>query len=233
MCPISVFWGSWWASQCCGHRKEDISNALLCSLKILYWAAVLPRGCAQATWMGKWCQMSLSCLIQEGMNWKRKCFPLMCFPGSSSGASSAEGLLWPLSCSRLWQGCWFPVDSQPEPCLKWWYGSGWDWAKEHRESGGPFVTHLVVGQPPWPLWMKVSSSAVHRRLLPWELSAGWCSSWEKALWDPLLSFHELGEDCAAEAGASKKVATSPSPLFLYFELFIFTLFFFYLLGSAP
>lgn len=35
--------------------------------------------------MGRWCQMSLSCLIQEGMNRKKKCFP-----GSSSGTSSAR-----------------------------------------------------------------------------------------------------------------------------------------------
>lgn len=46
-----------------------------------------------------------------------------------------------------------------------------------------------------------------------------------------MSFHELGEDCAAEAGASKKVVTSPSSLFFmyffffYFALFIFTFFF--------
>lgn len=210
MCPTSVFWGSWWASQYCGHRKEDISSALLSSLKILCWVVVPQQGCAQAAWMGRWCQMSLSCLIQEGMNRKRKCFSLLVFLGTVMALALPGSLLWPLSCSSLWQGCWFSVDSQPEPTLN----GGMGQAEMGPRSPGRVEAPL---SPTW-LWGSLLGHCGWRSapLLSTEGSrCGICPLADVPLVTKPCETHSCpsmstGEDCAAEAGDSKKVATSPS-----------------------
>lgn len=185
MYPTSVFWGSWWASQCHGHRKKDISSALLCSLKILYWVVVPAQGCAQATWMGRWYQMSLSCLIQEGMNRKKKCFP-----GSSSGTSSAREfavaseLLQPLTGVLI--SCWLPARATSEMViwvrLRWVQGTqGECWPLCHPFGRGaaslttvggvqllccPQKAH-AVGSVQWVMFLQGKSPVRPILSLPW------------------------------------------------------------------